>query len=144
MTLLRTKAIAVGSILAFTGVDPTEGQTFMWGNPKDFSLNKGDVVQVLEIHRREGTPWARVVIAVIKGSCVARVGQVSMDMESRLQRSWQVLTQTGSMAPVRRCAATRKAISQLPTDPDNPLGMRPDVSLADMPTVTEGAKNRRA
>lgn len=121
VSLMRTKGIAVGSILAFTGVDPAEGQTFLWGNPKDFSLRKGDVVQVLEIHRREGTSWARVIIAVIKGSCVARVGQVSVDLGTKVQRSWQVLTQTGSMAPVRRSAAVRKAISQLPTDPDHPL-----------------------
>ncbi len=102
MSLLRTKFVQVGSLLAFTGVDPSDGQTFLWGNAKDFDLKKGDVIQVLEIHRREGTPWARVVVAVIKGKCVARVGQVSINLESRLQRSWQVLTQTGSMAAARR------------------------------------------
>jgi len=105
MSLLQTKSVRVGNLLAFTGVDPADGQTFLWGNAKDFDLTKGDVVQVLEIHRREGTPWARVVVAVIKGRCVARVGQVSINLEARLQRSWQVLTQTGSMAPVRRTAS---------------------------------------
>jgi hypothetical protein len=108
VSLLRTRAIAEGSILAYTGVDPEDGQTFLWGNAKDFDLAKGDVVQVLEINRRDGTPWARVLVAVLKGKCCGRVGQVSINLEARLQRAWQTLTTTGSMAPVRATGKHRK------------------------------------
>jgi hypothetical protein len=101
VSLLRTRSITEGSILAYTGVEPEEGQTFIWGNAKDFDLSKGDVVQVLEINRRDGSPWARVLVAVLKGKCCGRVGQVCINLEARLQRAWQTLTTTGSMAPVR-------------------------------------------
>jgi hypothetical protein len=112
MSLLRTSSIRVGSILVFTGAPPEDGQTFLWGNPQHFDLQARDVVQVLEIHRRDGTSWARVLVAVIKGQCTGRVGQVSINMEARRQRSWQTLTMSGSMAPARVAAksgAHRKA-----------------------------------
>lgn len=108
MSLLRTRAIAEGSILAYTGVEPEDGQTFIWGNSQGFDLQRGDVVQVLEIHRRDGSPWARVLVAVLKGKCAMRVGQVMINMEARLQRAWQTLTTTGSMAPVRATGQHRK------------------------------------
>lgn len=102
MSLLRTKNINVGTVLAFTGVHPEEGMTFIYG-PAEFSLERGDVVKVIDINRdREGdTPWAKVTVAVLKGKFCGRIGTVGIDFSSRLQRSWQALTQTGSMAPVR-------------------------------------------
>lgn len=108
MSLLQTKFITEGSRLAFTGVPAEDGQTFIWGNAKEFDLDRGDVVQVLELNRREGSPWARVVVAVLKGKCVGRIGQVMINMEVRLQRSWQRLTVSGSMEPVRATGKHRK------------------------------------
>lgn len=108
MSLLKTRSIREGSILAYTGVCPEDGQTFIWGNSQGFDLAKGDVVQVLEIHRREGSPWARVLVAVLKGKSAMRVGQVMINMEARLQRSWQCLTPTGSMAAVRETGKHKK------------------------------------
>lgn len=133
MSLLRTRSIAVNSLLAFTGVDPDDGQTFLWGNPKDFELNRGDVVKVLEIHRRDGTPWARVIVAVIKGKSAGRVGQVSIDLTARVQRAWQTLTQTGSMAPVR---------VQRPKPPANPTesGIRMPYTMNTVGATTETVK----
>lgn len=115
MSLLQTRWITEGSRLAYTGVSAEDGQTFIWGNAKDFDLERGDVVQVLEINRRDGSPWARVVVAVLKGKCVGRVGQVSIDMSARLQRSWQRLTTTGSMEPVRATGRYR-AVRENPTE----------------------------
>lgn len=101
MTLLRTKFIAVGTVLAYTGITSEEGQTFLWGNPSEFTLNAGDSVLVIEIEKKESTPWARMTVAVLKGKCCGRTGVVSIDLSARSQRSWQWLTQTGSMERVR-------------------------------------------
>ncbi len=103
MSLLRTKTIQVGTVLAFTGVSPAEGLTFFYGSAAEFALEAGDVVKVIDIDRsrEKETPFARVTVAVLKGKFVGRVGQVSIDLSARLQRSWQTLTETGSMAPVR-------------------------------------------
>jgi hypothetical protein len=108
MSLLQTRFIVEGSRLAYTGAPVEDGQSFIWGNAKDFDLERGDVVQVLEINRRDGSPWARVVVAVLKGKCCGRIGQISIDMSARLQRSWQRLTMTGSMEPVRATGKHRK------------------------------------
>ncbi len=121
MSLLRTRDVKVGSVLAFTGVDPTDGQaSFLWGHPDVFSLAKGDVVQVLDIETRTTTTWAKVLIAVVKGKCSGRTGYVSIDLGTRLQRSWQALTVTGSMASVRlprRPSAPELTPIELASDP---------------------------
>lgn len=101
MTLLRTKSITVGTVLAFTGITSEEGKTFLWGNPSEFTLNAGDTVLIIDIERKETTPWARVTVAVLKGKCCGRTGVVSIDLSARSQRSWQRLTQTGSMEQIR-------------------------------------------
>lgn len=108
MTLLRTKSIAVGTVLAFTGITSEEGQTFLWGNPSEFTLNAGDSVLVIEIERKESTPWARMTVAVLKGKCCGRTGVVSIDLSARSQRSWQRLTHTGSMEQVRAPAGPKR------------------------------------
>jgi hypothetical protein len=109
MTLLRTKSITVGKVLAYTGAPPEEGQTFLWGNPKEFTLGIGDTVLVIDIERKDGTPWARMTVAVLKGVCCGRTGVVSIDMSARSQRSWQSLTQTGSMEKVRAPVVSRRS-----------------------------------
>lgn len=111
MSLLRTKAVRVGNLLAFTGVHPEQGQTFIIG-PAEFSLARGDVVQVIDIDRsREAdTPWAKVTVACIKGKCVGRMGIVGIDLSARLQRSWQALTVTGSMERTRAPAKPSKSM----------------------------------
>ncbi len=111
MTLLRTKSISVGSVLAFTGITSEEGQTFLWGNPSEFTLNAGDTVLIIDIERKETTPWARVTVAVLKGKCCGRTGVVSIDLSSRSQRSWQTLTQTGSMEQVRAPNSSRRPVT---------------------------------
>lgn len=102
MSLLRTRAIRVGSMIAFTA-DPTamNGVSLMWGNPAHMNLTRGDVVQVLSIEVGDGTPWAKVQVIVVRGKAAGRTGHVCIDMGERLQRCWQALTVTGSMAPVR-------------------------------------------
>lgn len=102
MSLLRTRAIRVGSMIAFTA-DPTAmtGVSTMWGNPAHMNLTRGDVVQVLSIEVGDGTTWAKVQVLVLRGKAAGRTGHVSIDMGERLQRCWQALTPTGSMAPVR-------------------------------------------
>jgi len=103
MSLLRTNMVNVGSVLAFTGVEAEVGQTFLHGTPSEFSLDRGDVVKVIDIDRRreDDTPYAKVTVACLKGKFCGRVGVVSMDLSTRYQRSWQGLTHSGSMAPVR-------------------------------------------
>lgn len=123
MSLLQTRWITEGSRLAYTGVPVEDGQTFIWGNAKDFDLERGDVVQVLEINRRDSSPWARVVVAVLKGKCVGRVGQVMINMEVRLQRSWRRLTATGSMEPVRATRRYRK-VNEVDVPVPSQSGMR--------------------
>ncbi len=116
MSLLRTKAIRVGSLLAFTD-DPAaaNGVSLLWGNPAHMSLSRGDVVQVLSIEVGDGTTWAKVQVVVIRGKAAARVGHVSIDMGERRQRCWQALTATGSMAPIRcpKGTATPQAFAPL-------------------------------
>lgn len=125
MSLLQTRWITEGMRLAYTGVPVEDGQTFIWGNAKDFNLDRGDVIQVLEINRRDGSPWARVVVAVLKGKCCGRVGQVMINMEVRLQRSWQRLTMTGSMEPVRATSKRRKLPEiGLPTPAESGMRMQ--------------------
>jgi len=103
MSLLRTKQIVVGTVLAYTGA-PTgaEGQTFIHG-PAEFTLSRGDMVKVIDIDRARApdTPWAKVTVACLKGESAGRVGVVAIDFSAPLQRSWQSLTESGSMAPVR-------------------------------------------
>lgn len=108
MSLLRTKSIQVGSVLAFTGAAPEEGSTFFYGTIAEFNLLPGDVVKVIDIDRSRATatPFARVTVAVLKGKFVGRLGTVSIDLSTRVTRAWQVLTVTGSMAPLR--ATTRQ------------------------------------
>ena len=108
MSLLRTKSIQVNAILAFTGVSAEEGLSFFYGPPSEFALECGDVVKVVDIDRsrQAETPWAKVTVAVLKGKFVGRMGVVGIDLSSRLQRSWQALTETGSMAPVRTTGRT--------------------------------------
>jgi hypothetical protein len=103
MSLLRTNMVTVGSVLAFTGVEAEVGQTFLHGKSTEFNLDRGDVVKVIDIDRKRkaDTPYTRVTVACLKGKFCGRVGVVSMDLSTRYQRSWQRLTQTGSMAPVR-------------------------------------------
>lgn len=134
MSLLQTRFIAEGSRLAFTGVTPEDGQTFIWGNVKDFDLERGDVVQVLEINRRDGSPWARVVVAVLKGKCCGRVGQVMINMDVRLQRSWQRLTMTGSMEPVRNTGKHKKLPDTNPAPAESGLRV-PDHKTTPSPGV---------
>ncbi len=102
MTLLRTKSVQVGTVLAFTGVSAEDGQTFIIG-PPEFTLDRGDVVKVIDIDagRSVETPWAKVTVACLKGKFVGRIGTVSIDLSTRYQRSWQHLTPTGSMVAVR-------------------------------------------
>jgi len=102
VSLLRTRAIRVGSLIAFTA-DPNamNGVSLMWGNPAHMNLTRGDVVQVLGIEIGDGTTWAKVQVLVVRGKTAGRTGHVSIDMGERLQRCWQALTSTGSMAPVR-------------------------------------------
>lgn len=107
MSLLRTKSIQVGSVIAFTGASPEEGSTFFYGTIAEFNLLPGDVVKVIDIDRSRdsSTPFARVTVAVLKGKFVGRLGTVSIDLSARVTRAWQALTMTGSMAPLR---ATRR------------------------------------
>lgn len=111
MSLLRTKAIRVGSLLAFTA-DPTAmtGVSLMWGNPAHLSLSRGDVVQVLSIALGDGTTWAKVQVLILRGKRAGCTGFVSVDLGPRLQRCWQGLTTTGSMEPIRQ--------SRKPAQPD--------------------------
>lgn len=110
MTLLRTKSIVVGSVIAYTGGVPEETQTFVYG-PAEFELAKNDVVQVVDIDRsREAeTPFARVTVAVLKGKCCGRVGMVAIDMSLRSQRGWRPLTHTGSIEAVRPPKPSQRA-----------------------------------
>lgn len=103
MSLLRTKAIRVGSLLAFTA-DPTamNGVSLMWGNPAHLGLSRGDVVQVLSIEVGDGTSWAKVQVLVLRGKRAGCTGHVSVDLGERVQRCWQSLTLSGSMEPVRQ------------------------------------------
>ncbi len=103
MSLLRTRAIKVGSLLAFTA-DPTAmaGVSLMWGNPAHLSLTRGDVVQVLSIALGDGTTWAKVQVLILRGKRAGCTGFVSVDLGPRLQRCWQSLTATGSMAAARQ------------------------------------------
>ncbi len=107
MTLLRTKSVQVGTVLAFTGVSTEDGQTFIIG-PPEFTLDRGDVVKVIDIDmgRSVDTPWAKVTVACLKGKFVGRIGTVSIDLSTRYQRSWQHLTPTGSMPAVRPSRTT--------------------------------------
>lgn len=112
MTLLRSKSVTVGTVLAFTGVKAEEdGQTFLHGTAAEFNLDRGDVVKIIDIDKeRQGdTPWAKVTVACLKGKFVGRVGVVSIDLSTRYQRSWQSLTHTGSMVAVRAPKSARKA-----------------------------------
>lgn len=104
MSLLRTRAIRVGTMIAFTA-DPTamNGVSLMMAN---MTLSRGDVVQVLSIEIGDGTTWAKVQVLVVRGKTAGRTGYVCIDMGERLQRCWQALTATGSMAPVRVKART--------------------------------------
>ncbi len=120
MSLLRTRDVKVGAVLAFTGVDPTDGQaSFLWGDPNTFSLSRGDMVQVLDIETRASTTWAKVLVAVVKGKCSGRTGHVSIDLGTRIQRSWQALTATGSMAAAR---LPPRASTPSPTPQSTPQG----------------------
>lgn len=101
MSLLRTKSIVVGSVIAYAGGEPEETQTFVFG-PAEFSLHEGDVVKVVDLARMGETPFARVTVAVLKGRCCGRVGVIALDMSLRSQRGWRALTQTGSMESVRK------------------------------------------
>ena len=75
------------------------------------------MVQVLEINRHDGSPWARVVVAVLKGKCCGRIGQISIDMSARLQRSWQRLTMSSSMETGRAPAVSDLRVLDHKTTP---------------------------
>jgi hypothetical protein len=102
MSLMRTRAIRLGSLIAFTAdATASSGVSIMWGNPTQMGLTRGDVVQVLGIEVGDGTTWAKVHVLVVRGKRAGCTGFVSIDMGERLQRCWQTLTVSGSMAPVR-------------------------------------------
>ena len=102
MSLLRTRAIKLGSLIAFTAdATASNGVSLMWGNPTQMGLTRGDVVQVLGIEVGDGTTWAKVHVLVVRGKRAGCTGFVSIDMGERLQKCWQTLTVSGSMAPVR-------------------------------------------
>lgn len=134
MSLLRTKNITVGSVIAYAGGSPEDTQTFVYG-PAEFTLDKNDVVQVVDIDRsRESdTPFARVTVAVLKGRCCGRVGMVAIDMSLRSQRGWRGLTVSGSMQPVRAPSLTS---ARRVVDPANETSEKPTVPASG--TVAKG------
>lgn len=141
MSLLRTKTVTVGSVLAFTGVDAETGQTFIHGLPSEFNLDKGDVIKVIDIDRaREAdTPWAKVTVACLKGRFVGRVGVVSMDLSTRYQRSWQTLTHSGSLPAVRAPKTARRPAPH--GDLDKPVDGEAATTPAPTPEVRRGGKS---
>lgn len=89
-----------GSYLAYLG--PREAEC-----EEDIVLSPGDVVQVLEVIKKDDC----IRVLVLRGARAGKVGDLHLDLSKRVIQGFRSMTITGSMASVVLATGSRRTSS---------------------------------